>query len=1326
MKPAEKFVRGWGFTVALTFLLILFASCKYELVKEPTHNFNDKKNAADYKDYILPPAVVSASHGLSHIVELEWEEVKNAVQYYIYSAATPYDVFQKVSETKANETQITIDEEAGITKYYCVCAVNYYGTVSSKSMVVMGSSLAVPVITSIESSEEGDSVIVNWWMDNCSATTYEKSVAFNVYAYAVSAPSIKLKSIPFEGHCRQAVVDGLASKTEYYFEVEVVNSENDSKETSGKTTAETAHRVVPDSPLEFSVSQGDSSDGVDITWKLPEKAWYRENAGVSGFVLHRLYFTVYRKLYGHSDNEYTAVETRHIPDTLAEPYISGAKISYTDTTAERGKKYTYYVQSFTDDLPQGKIITSDSSKTAQVDGWRLAVPQFSIKSEYTKSPAATEFIQIKFGFNLSLETYGKSYTYIVKRTQYDINNSTQIVNTEQPDWNFSLDSDLNNAKDDFNSPENQQGYYVYTLYICPFGSKDTDSALASVTASGKYIVTYDVNAIPTINNFILKDGFSNHFELSWEYNSKYRYIIHWTDVVNGIQQTPQSEEIPESWFEGKTDGATVVYNHTANSGDTRIYMLEASLGLSESFRPNSDTADVQYQTLGTAAPVIDSYEYDKICVSWPAVQKAGDVESYEVSAQYEDENNELVDGNISIQKQGSEEAPVYKCIITKPAGYDDPEKSGKNIKLKVTAKSADTLITEDNETQAIIDVCTVGPALTGLSVGEQKDNRIEISWKPVKGAKGYLIRRIAYTTADQNPQSIVSGECIEYPDIYYCEGTTISKDGESISPDICQVSFSNGKYTLTDKNSNSAAGNQNKIIWGIPFGYSVIPVKQGGEWQDFQPNGKTFSFGNNYESTYNQAEGTVPEVYNATKGYGLALHAKKSESGDTQEIVWNEPYNSQSVSPVYYYRDSESTSNTWHKIDEDSVTLSQDSEGKWHALFAPDSRTSAYEYFVAYNMNSSELVDRVSTSFMNDTVVGLSAIDGDYNFGSFPQEKANKGYLLYVPKNSYTAATGDDFDEIASWSAWDHSYRSIGPSAAYICIKNYNISTEWNRVAELDSSLYFARDPNGDQDNTTVSLPDENNRTRIKIRPIQFMDGTLTNPITKGPLQVLRDAKHYYALSLENEKTSVFINNDDKVYAYRDITQKELIKCALLTMAYGFYLDGGGEENLSNVSNHFKYGNNKTINGRNGYAYFSKGTYHANGKYDANITMNAFAPLQKNPANQYTSLVQVSMSNVGIKIQGTADYYLFKFDSSDFLVSVRPDNLSDEKPLPSSYSADFKMTCTGYNNLKIEIDNEPIVSTNDKEIRKVYFPLQIHNDDQHYWITNSTYGWWPQ
>jgi len=92
----------------LAFIFVSPLSCKYELVQETSHDFREKKNAADYEDFIIPPAWLKASKGLSKCVELEWESVPNAVQYQVFCADSPYDSFTMVSETKDADTKIRL------------------------------------------------------------------------------------------------------------------------------------------------------------------------------------------------------------------------------------------------------------------------------------------------------------------------------------------------------------------------------------------------------------------------------------------------------------------------------------------------------------------------------------------------------------------------------------------------------------------------------------------------------------------------------------------------------------------------------------------------------------------------------------------------------------------------------------------------------------------------------------------------------------------------------------------------------------------------------------------------------------------------------------------------------------------------------------------------------------------------------------------------------------------------------------------------------------------------------------------------------------------
>ena len=1325
MKPTKKINRGWDFTAILLFLALLVTSCKYDLVKEPTHNFNEKKNAADYKDYILPPSVVSASHGLSHVVKLEWETVPNAVQYYIYSAATPYDVFQKVSETKENETEISIDEEAGITKYYCVCAVNYYGTVSSKSIVVSGSTLAVPIITEITPSEEGTCLTVNWWMDNCNRETYADFVSYNISVYESATSNVVSKSVTVNGLERSVLIDGLVSKKEYFFVITVINN-NDTKvsEKSDKTSAQTAHRVVPDAPLDFTAGQGESIENIELKWTLPPKAWYKENSGVSGFVPHRLYFKIYRKLAGQSDNEFVLVHTEHI----ADEYVPGTIVSWQDAEGietVRGKKYVYYVQSITDDTPEGKTITADSSKTSTVEGWLVSVPVFSIQSDYNKEYDETlgkdVFTKISFAYKILFETYGKSYDYYIERTKYTLPTQSNPNSVIDPDgamevFRNSLSS-ITSLSDVFDNPQLQMGYYTYKLYICPAGSSGKTDFLIKVDAEGKYLVTDDADAVPEIESFSVADGYSNKFILSWTYHSDYKYIIHW----NGNESNELVDETKLT-FETRHDDTmgdvtVAVYNHDAQPGDRRTYTLEASLGLSSLSTPSdAKGTPIVFETLGKVQPKVTAYDYDKLLVEWPAVQKSNG--TYSVSAKYDKETTELVinndDDNDNITIQDPEDSfGLYKCIIEKPSGYDDALKSGKTIKLTVSTTN-DT--THDETTSEPIDVCTVGPALTDVSVAEIKyADRIDVKWNPVTGADGYLIRRIVYKTSTFTEGAFASYEVApSVCDVYYYDGTSLSINGETVSSDRAEVNLVNGKLKLTDKykekNSDLSSYeiNQSFIGWGIPYGYVVIPVRNGGSKNDFEFVERNIK--HSQESLY----ANIQENRGATFGYGLNVHSEKSESGDTQVVKWTIPYGSDE-SPSIYYRISGSSNNEWHKIQ--LVTLGQIENGKQTASFNPTDKTEAFEYLVAYKKTVSLLSNVVPVSFVNDTFIGLSYPDNVYNFNGQECEKSNKGYLLAI---NYSADTGPDYSEIAAWDEWDYSARSIGPTEAYVRIRNYNLSSNWYNVAKLDKDLHFV-ESTGPED-TLVSQ--YNNAISIKVEPdpVKMFDGTMAHPVTKGPLMVLRDAKHYYSIELKRGDKSAVFGDDDSVYAYRNISQKELVKCALLNMAYGFYLNGGGLADLSNSGTQFKYiEKNPDFIGTGSVSFGKrKESWESGLKYKADVTLKNFAPLQLTPAGTYSCIVAISMTDVSTRTRGLADAYLDKFRTENFTVTVS----KNDTKMPASYSGTFTMSCTWSDNLLVKIGSTEIVNTSNTDVRRVYFPIQL--GDEHFWGKSVNYGWWTE
>lgn len=1289
MKVKEHLVRECFFTLLFSlFLVTSFISCKYELVKEPTFNYNDKKNAADYNDFILAPSSVAASHGLSKAVSIEWEAVPNAVQYYIYSCATPYDTFTKVSETKGSETQIIIDEESGITKYYCVSAVNYYGTVSLKSVVTCGSTLSVPIITEITSAQEGDSLTVNWWMDNCRSETYENNISYEISVYLNATSNIKQKTLTASGNCRSLTVDGLMSKTEYYFTVEAINSNNKDKEISSRTSALTAHRVIPAPAADFTVTQGYVKDKIELSWALPPKVWYRTTSGSSGFELYPLYFEIYRKEVG-SSADFVLLKKETIA-AYPEDTATERTHTYTDNEVIRGKQYEYYIQSFTDGLADGKTVTADSSKTSVETGWALSVPNLSIKSDYEKE--GNTFTSINFTLNLDFEAYDVPYTYVLKRTGEKLPGDQTFGGTDSKEQSFSSILELKNYTDSFPSGgqtlEGEKGYYSYYVEIC-----NGPEVLDKAEASGKYLVTNDAAAVPVIENFMVEEGYKDKFVLSWKFNSDYTYILHWKDYITG-----SNEALPLN-VSGNT-GDTFTYNHQAASGNRYSYQLEAvKEGLSTFAYPNNDSTEIVYSTLGTPLPVITEYDYDKIIVHWDSVQMA--LDTYEVSAKYDNGSTELSNStNTTITKN---EDNSFTCIFTNP-DYNDAAKSGKNIKLQVKARSS---AQSGQETTNTIDVCTVGPANINLSLAkEASHNEIVTSWNEVTGAKGYIIRRICGIHSFTG-ESVSSADL----DVYYYDGTTLYAGSEPVADKRAVITKTNTGFKLTDKycesddSTNSYESNQSYISWGIPYSYSVVPVKESGSADDFTCDESSISVKG--KSAYTN----ITEQQGATYGYGLNVKAQKSDSSTVQIIEWKKPYITTGNTPSFFYREAGSSANTWKKIN--SYTLN----GNEQVAFTPETPTGAYEYLVAYKRASA---GTVPLSLINDTRLGLSAEEKrtEYNYSNgVNKEKANKGYLLAV---NLTAATGTEKSENVYWDQWDYENRSIGPDSAELRIKNYNISDQWVKVASLDKNLYYSS--KSEPLNTSVTKVDD---VTVNLKPTKIMDDDSSLKVTPGYMQVLRDAKHYYSLVLTKGELNCVVAEDDSVWAYRDIGEKELVKCALLNLAYGFYIEGGGNPDLSNAGSQLVYKKpDTTWFIRLSDEKYTWETY----RYTYKGIMPVYEKDMLNPGGTYTSVVKTSFNEVRLKFKcnaGFNKYWFMQFMSAFDLTVQKMDS-----NMPNSYSAVLNVESTGPDKLVVKKNGQTIVDINNNELRRVYFPAQFSTnddkDEKNCWIKAPSYGWWTE
>lgn len=1152
-------------------LLLCAVSCKYELVPEPTGNGGT--GGSDLSDTIDPPTGLMVSHGNYRSIELNWIPAKNAVQYQIYSAATPYDPFVQEGETAGKETTFTIDETSGITKYYMVKAVNYYGKASRGSKIVMGTTLDVPIITEITASEEGTCVDVNWWMGNCSENTYASSIEYTVYAYTLTkakVPGIEIVVPGTENHC---VVNGLTPRTDYWFTVEAkkINSEQKS-EISDLTNAQTAHKVIPAAAENLKVTKGTNKNQVEISWTLPDSVDYYDKASKL-YSSHPVYFTIQRKPLGAEDKAYTTIapyigcgtasglkfncSTSSSSDAsklkvsgypegekndLYPAYISGSTITYIDKTAVTGNQYTYKVQSYTD-YASSEITSENSIATA--DGWKLSAPAFKAESTMTKEGNLISSIDINFNLSfVDFADYYKEnelpypYTYVITYKQTNFASETY---SEQVLFSAYSLEEVKAKTDTINNPSDEsiQGYYTYKLYIINASESEIKevpaSYLETVTSANIITVTDDATLIPEIKNFKISDGYKNKFVLSWDKVEDATYTLSWANYVDGELTTEDSKVLAASDY--SVSGNTVTFTHTAESGDARQY----TLNISKNGIPDTKEYETISKTLGTAIPEMKAPDYKTITVTWPAVQMANP--SYTITAAYADKTTVLAD-NYEITTD--EETGIVTCVITEPKGYNNINKSGLPVNFTVTAKSSTT----EDTTSTTITTRTLGPALIGTSVSSEiQAKTLSVSWNTVEGATGYIIYRTkhSYNTTKK-------AFAFDRADYYYCSTEGKLKESGNDVPSIrAKVAVKNGVFTLTDydadvtDDTSSYERNQSQISWGIPFGYVVLPVN--GDVSDF-----TFGSDSNYlKVTGGKANviysSALNEKKTSTFGYGLNVTAAKSESASAVKVTWTKPYVEDLIPTLYKMPFSKEeghdyTSN-WTLVKELAAGATS-----YEDVLAVDDIASAFVYAVQYQAPR--------TSNFTESYRDNLAKDKEST------ETKNKGYLLTL-KNFEAVYGGTDtsagdasyYQENVTWDkVWDYEERAIGPDSFTIDIKNRNLAStmNWTTIASvsINNNVQTITAETGFADTTVTKMASGDG---ITIKPTGLSAGTKTD--TSDLLMVLRDAKHYYSVNLtRGTNDPVRQAGDNSKYAYRQITKEELGKCVALNIADAVYKTG--------------------------------------------------------------------------------------------------------------------------------------------------------------------------
>lgn len=1399
----------------LFLVLQVFLSCANDLIPEST--VSQISSGITVSKELVPPSSVSASNGDYRSVKLSWNIAQNAARYNIYStdSLNPSNaIFEKAGETKDGQTtSVIIQENPGITKYYCVTSVDLDGNESIKSNYVSATTLATPEITSIEEAENGTEITVNWYLDNCrdESSPYFNDLRFVLHLYDSTMNEIKDKESSIL-HAKDFLTDDvpgavvkysytfkdLTSKTKYYFMVEAFTFENPEEnpskiEKSDKLDAETARMMTPKKVSDLYIEKGVAIDALKVSFTLPEFCEYKESD--STYSRHPLYFKVERRYSGSenaqwetiinklsskaetdekkliynfkldgTEQKYTnfSILAEALTDSSMESnpnyenYIQGSLITLS-FDVERGIKYDFRIQSYVDDTI--KILSSEDS-VSEDTGWLVSVPSFNVLSKYELSDEnKNEITNVNISFNLKFEPFEKesSYIYEVQEFFEEFENLSDLTQTKSevasPVKEVSTISEINNLLYVKDTSEQKFGYYRYVFRL--LGASKNE--LEKVEISEKIIVIADKTLIPEVKNFTVEDGFADYYIISWTHPENATYVLNYnvldedSQIKGTVSKTEEELKADGAEVTGPDEDKKITIKLNAESGAIRHFYLTVKAGMTAVVSDKVSEEDAVRKTLGTPKPKIVEYDYSTIKVQWNEVQMSevtaneGTVTGgFEISAKYRESSlpsslssdaklkDELAVKavNYTITETFETGKKTYTCVLDKPYGYDNPLVSGLPIDFSVTARNSKAFTTKTIETE------TVGPALLKAQIASNTiaDDAITLKWNKVKGAESYIIQRICNA-----PDSVKSDT------YFYAEDGSISTlNGDEGIQDRTSgkmtPSAENTVYEFTDiykepdigQENNGYQVNQSKLPWGIEYDYIILPVKKGGTERDFVFDSKDFCLLTddskvNYTKKSDGGEGfNIEYVSGATAGFGQNILAEKAQNTKTIKVDFAHPFYT-NAEPTLLRR-KYGTDDEWEKV----------ASGKPEDLqlsYTPLTKDgfTPYEYIVKYNYNASNFKYPPSL----DKYL-KSALEKRYKYKDDDAEKepANKGYLLNVNFDAeyYGTLDGDNYKvdenyytEKVSWERWNFNEAKIGPEKFEIYAFNPELTIGWTPIAEIASSEVFE----GLTDTDVLFDTDiRKYQTTVLLTPNGYNNKTKTN--TTGLLKVLRNAKHYYKIVFpQTENTPEMALGDAKdIYAYRQITDEELVKSSLLVMAYAFYLNAGGKADLSNVNSKLKYAEKNNLSSVNGgSAVFGSrsllGISEA-GKYKANVSMTNYAPSQLMPSQlmpmeDSSVMLGISMKDVSTRTQGLSDGFLDKFRTENFTVGVAP--VESELQKLGSYTNEFTMTCTGSANLTVKINGSAIVNATTSDVRRTWFPIQI--SDNQYWLKDSSYGWWP-
>jgi len=1340
-------------------LSFLFFSCESPLVNLSEQPQSTGTTYSSPRE-IYAPSGVTASNGRSKKIEISWKAESRAVKYNIWVKRNPFES-QGICIASTDKTHYDYVADPGVSGWFYVTAVSNLGYESDVSEIVQGSTLGKPTITDIDENTETGETTISWFMEN------ELLVKDLIYTVSCREGTTEKSTLVLKAadlaETKCTFLDLPHGKYKFTVNASTIYEQNG--ETSAETSIET---MPPQRPLpveELQVSQGSFAKKIQISFRLPDVANIVDGKGVLGsqsYTTCPLYFRLERKGPGDSGwqeitklfhDGSTSKTKAELTTAFCDAYEPGTLVTYTDQCSLddtnrllEGQTYQYRVKSYVL-FPQQEITDNVITNTKSIpegEGWIPNTPVISARKNSPGINAESGAIESEnIHLDIHWNSLGKSdeWDYILKQEQtkeFEAGDGlTAAETTVYTDFSFisnGLDKIISFAGLSADDIKKQRGYYKWTLYIVKKGVTDTgNSADILLEAATQELLVINDSSI-TYPELYAEDGYKDKVIVYTKKNAGLtaaNYKLFRQEVgENGEKSGERTEITPITWTDAAypetgEEGFTYTDN-TVVSGKSYYY---AVVQTTASGTKTEKELENPAKTLGTPSVKFDDFnpKQKSVTVSWRMVNKAS---KYEVvlynddktlsatwSVYSEQENGltvwkvEPAVGNPS-SMNGSvivENGVIIKFTVEKPYGWNKAKKSGKDLELSVAAISEENGSQKDKTVPSVsngslVKVRTLGPAKITVGTGIKEESKISVSWDAVKGAQKYLIRRtrqeLSGTNTDEVEEFIVN----------------------AVKPE-------GNKEIYADLYS----ANYDKLAWGYPFVYEIFPLdeEESSAVSDTLNADKIYAIG-------------------STTGFGLEVKAEKSESNSEIKITWKAPYYDGKVETATHIYVKEHEGTNW--IDRTpSWNTKPNLNGEFSTTFKPswEDRDKAYDFAVSYGLPPTQ-------AYLSE--ISRKA-DGEV-------EEPNKGYIFAISltasniadiNNANVAGLGEKYE----WKLWDYTKRAVGPDQDkyVLTLQNSDYSATPVKLADLelnaDGTITRTQAALTASENVNVTFAANNRSLTVYPKTKTYIEsGKEATVIYNGLLKTLRDYHHYVNIDAvrgdlhltsgneyKTQQDGTIIGNP-KVFGYRNVTDAEFARAALLVAAYGFYKNAGGNDEYSNVTGEFyveKAGNHADGNGgtftNTSSSYIGSGLYI--GKYKMKQSAKDYCPQMKAPGGN-TGFLKISMDEKELYRKGASEGFFGYVDSTTIRLELKDSNASEA--VKKIYSGTVKYSSI-YTTKTIVVvttlderhhdvvvtrnseNTQLIKDSNNNDLLHYYFPIQVDGDKTWY-LNNETYYWW--